>query len=79
MNRKNLFLSSTFWSIVLLLMQASIPSIQEAVKDGKVDLVEELGIAQVLVIATLGVVGRVSAGDVFTPKYLPGPNKTDRF
>ncbi|MBD2060526.1 hypothetical protein H6F88_31790 [Oculatella sp. FACHB-28] len=76
--RKSIFLSSTFWSIILLLMQATIPSIQEALKDGEVDLVEGLEIAQVLVVATLGVVGRVSAGDVYTPKGIPGPNKNDR-
>lgn len=74
---KSIFSSKTFWGIVLTTLAAIAPILGESADKGTL---EGSDIAQIVVIlcgtgATL--VGRVEAGNVYTPNSMPGPNKTD--
>lgn len=74
---KSLFSSKTFWGIVFTTVAAIAPIVGESFDAGKFT---GSNIAQIIVIfcgtgATL--VGRVEAGNVYTPDNMPGPNKTD--
>ncbi|WP_299415521.1 hypothetical protein [Acaryochloris sp. IP29b_bin.148] len=74
---KSIFSSKTFWGIVFTTVAAIAPIIGESVDAGKFTGSD---IAQIVVIlcgtgATL--VGRVEAGNIYTPNNMPGPNKLD--
>jgi hypothetical protein len=73
---KSIFVSKTFWGIVFTAVAAIAPAVAE-----KIDTKEKFqakDAAQIVVIlcgAASAIIGRVDAGSVYTPKYLPGPNK----
>lgn len=74
---KSIFSSKTFWGTVFTTVAAIAPIVGESVDADKI-----IGsdISQIIVIlcgtgATL--VGRVEAGNVYTPDNMPGPNKSD--
>ncbi len=74
---KSIFSSKTFWGIVFTTIAAVAPTIGNSVDAGKITGSD---ISQIVVIlcgtgATL--VGRIEAGNIYTPDLMPGPNKTD--
>lgn len=74
---KSIFSSKTFWGVVFTTVAAIAPIIGESVDVGKITGSD---VAQIIVIlcgtgATL--VGRVEAGNVYTPDHMPGPNRAD--
>lgn len=74
---KSLFSSKTFWGIIFTTVAAVAPIVGNSVDTGKFTGSD---ISQIVVIlcgtgATL--VGRIEAGNVYTPDHMPGPNKTD--
>jgi|GEM_PF-2051568 len=74
---KSIFSSKTFWGIVFTTVAAIAPIVGESVDAGKL---KGSNIAQITVIlcgtgATL--MGRVGAGNIYTPDQMPGPNKAD--
>jgi len=78
---KSLFQSKTFWGAVFTAIAAIAPVVAKNVSDyqntGKID---PNGVSQIVVVlATTGltILGRVDARTpVYTPKGLPGPDKT---
>lgn len=74
---KSIFSSKTFWGALFTTVAAIAPIVGESVDVGKITGSD---VAQIIVIlcgtgATL--VGRVEAGNVYTPDNMPGPNKVD--
>lgn len=74
---KCLFRSQTFWGIVFTTVAAIAPIVGE-----KFDQRQFTGsdISQIVVIlcgAGATLVGRIEAGNVYTPDNMPGPNKAD--
>lgn len=74
---KSIFSSKTFWGIAFTTVAAVAPIVGNSVDAGKITGSD---ISQMVVIlcgtgATL--VGRIEAGNVYTPDLMPGPNKTD--
>lgn len=74
---KSIFSSKTFWGIIFTTVAAIAPIVGNSVDEGKMTGKD---ISQIVVIlcgtgATL--VGRIEAGNVYTPDLMPGPNKTD--
>lgn len=74
---KSIFSSKTFWGIALTTLAAIAPILGESVDKGTL---EGSDIAQIVVVlcgtgATL--MGRVGAGNIYTPDQMPGPNKAD--
>lgn len=80
---KSIFTSKTVWSIIFTTVAAIAPVVgkdfDKYMNKQPVDYGQD--IAQVVVImcgAAASIVGRVEAKDsLYTPNWLPGPNKTD--
>jgi hypothetical protein len=73
---KSLFSSSIFWSILILLYQATSPNVTDILKSG---FTPEKGVTLIgaLLTAALGITQRVGKGDIYTPKYVPGADKEE--
>ncbi|MFB2917472.1 MULTISPECIES: hypothetical protein [Aerosakkonema] len=75
---KSIFASKTFWAAALTAVAAIAPIVGEAVKEKKITVDRTVNI--VIILATTGatLAGRVQAeNSVYTPNWLPGPNKSD--
>lgn len=73
---KSIFASKTFWGIAFTAVAAIAPMVGTKI-DSK-QAFKATDVAQIVVIlcgAATAIIGRVDAGSVHTPKYLPGPNK----
>jgi hypothetical protein len=72
---KSVFASKTCWGVIFTAVAAIAPILGE-----KIDAhtFQAKDVAQIVVIlsgAASAIIGRVDAGSVYTPKFLPGPNK----
>ena len=74
---KCLFRSQTFWGIVFTTLAAIAPIVGEKVDEGKVTGTDISQIVVILCGAGATLVGRIEAGNVYTPDNMPGPNKAD--
>jgi putative Mn2+ efflux pump MntP len=80
---KNIFASKTVWGVIFTTVAAIAPIIGKDVDQFRSNQSVNYGqdIAQVIVIicgAAATICGRVDAKDpVYTPDWLPGPNKSD--
>jgi hypothetical protein len=75
---KSIFVSKTFWGVVFTAVAAIAPIIGEKVDSPSGFQAKDA--AQIVVIlcgAASAIIGRVDAGSVYTPKFLPGPNKPE--
>jgi hypothetical protein len=75
---KSIFASKTFWGVVFTAVAAIAPIVGEKVDSPSGFQAKDA--AQVVVIlcgAASAIIGRVDAGSVYTPKFLPGPNKPE--
>ncbi|MEI2582513.1 hypothetical protein [Scytonema sp. PRP1] len=75
---KTIFTSRTFWGAILSAVAALVPLGVDSLKAHKITI-EDAGQA-VLILCGVGtaIIGRVEAKDrVYTPSFLPGPNKSD--
>jgi len=71
-HKKNILTSVTFWSIMMLLVQAVGPPVEKVLDKGYVTYTDVWTIVQVLVTAGVGITGRYNIGDVYTPRGIPG-------
>jgi hypothetical protein len=74
---KSIFASKTFWGIVFTAVAAIAPIVGEQIDSHKFQAKEVAQIVVILCGAASAIVGRVDAGSVYTPKFLPGPNKPE--
>jgi hypothetical protein len=72
---KSIFASKTFWGVVFTAVAAIAPILGEKIDDNQFKAKDMAQIVVILCGAASAVVGRVDAGSVYTPKFLPGPNK----
>jgi uncharacterized membrane protein (DUF441 family) len=75
---KSIFASKTFWGIVFTAVAAIAPIVGEKIDSPEGFQAKDA--AQIVVIlcgAASAIIGRVDAGSVYTPKFLPGPNKPE--
>jgi hypothetical protein len=78
MYAKSIFKSLTFWSIMLLLVHAIIPSLQVVAMRGHFTYADVLGIVDILTVSALGIIGRINAHQpIYTPNGVYGPDKSD--
>lgn len=81
-NTKSLFESKTFWGIILTIVSGLAMPIATAIDSQKLSATDLANMVLIVtgVIAGGGgaIVGRVSADSkVYTPNWMPGPNKED--
>ena len=74
---KSIFSSKTFWGIVLTTVAAIAPIVGENIDAGEFTGSDIAQIVVILCGAGATLVGRVEAGNVYTPDNMPGPNKAD--
>jgi uncharacterized membrane protein (DUF441 family) len=72
---KSIFASKTFWGIVFTAVAAIAPIIGEKVDAHNFQAKDAAQIVVILCGAASAIIGRVDAGSIYTPKFLPGPNK----
>jgi uncharacterized membrane protein (DUF441 family) len=72
---KSIFASKTFWGIVFTAVAAIAPIVGEKIDAQKFQAKDAAQIVVILCGAASAIIGRVDAGSVYTPKFLPGPNK----
>jgi hypothetical protein len=72
---KSIFVSKTFWGIVFTAVAAIAPIVGEKIDAHQFQAKDAAQIVVILCGAASAIIGRVDAGSVYTPKYLPGPNK----
>ncbi len=75
---KSIFASKTFWGVVFTAVAAIAPIVGEKVDSPSGFQAKDA--AQIVVIlcgAASAIIGRVDAGSVYTPKFLPGPDKPE--
>lgn len=78
MPSKSIFSSTTFWSIVLLLLQAIGPSVERALARGNMTIGDYWSIFQAIITALSGIVARYNVGDLYTPRGMPGTDPPGR-
>lgn len=76
---KSLFASKTFWGIVATIVSGLAMPVARAIDSRSLSAVE---VAQMLIFSVgvitgggTAIAGRVGAGGVYTPDWLPGPNE----
>jgi hypothetical protein len=74
---KSIFASKTFWGIIFTAVAAIAPIIGEKVDAHNFQAKDAAQIVVILCGAASAIIGRVDAGSVYTPKFLPGPNKPE--
>ncbi|MGB7417102.1 MAG: hypothetical protein WA902_23105 [Thermosynechococcaceae cyanobacterium] len=74
---KCIFASKTFWGIIFTTIAAIAPIVGESVDEGKFSGSDIAQIVVILCGTGATVVGRVGAGNVYTPDFMPGPSKKD--
>jgi hypothetical protein len=72
---KSIFASKTFWGIVFTAVAAIAPTVGEKIDAHQFQAKDAAQIVVILCGAASAIIGRVDAGSVYTPKFLPGPNK----
>ena len=72
---KSLFISKTFWGIVFTTVAAIAPIVGESIDAGKFSGSDLSQIVVILCGTGATLVGRVGAGNVYTPDFMPGPKK----
>ncbi|WP_404788879.1 hypothetical protein [Altericista sp. CCNU0014] len=72
---KSIFASKTFWGVVFTAVAAIAPIVGEKIDAHQFLAKDAAQIVVILCGAASAIIGRVDAGSVYTPKYLPGPNK----
>lgn len=78
MRQKSLFCSLTFWGIVLSYLNAIVPQFKAGVLEG-FNLDFYFSAFEITIVFLMTLIGRYNANAmVFTPKGLPGRNKTSR-
>jgi hypothetical protein len=73
----SLFLSSSFWGILLMYFTAVSPSVDRIVDTNRVTRKDVWLLLRDAIPAVLVLAGRLHNSHVYTPKYLPGPSKED--
>ena len=80
---KNVFISKTVWGIVFTTVAAIAPIVGKDIDQSRNNQPVNYGqdVAQIIVIisgAAATICGRIDAkGSIYTPNWLPGPNKSD--
>ncbi len=74
---KSIFSSKTFWGIVFTTVAAIAPIVGESIDTGKFSGSDFAQIVVILCGTGATLVGRVEAGNVYTPDYMPGPCKDE--
>lgn len=74
---KSIFRSKTFWGIVFTTVAAVAPIIGESVDKGQLTGSDVANIVTILCGTGATLMGRIDAGNVYTPGNMPGPNKAD--
>ncbi len=72
---KSLFTSKTFWGIVFTTVAAIAPIVGKSIDAGKFSGSDLSQIVVILCGTGATLVGRVGAGNVYTPDFMPGPKK----
>jgi hypothetical protein len=73
---KSIFASKTFWGVIFTAVAAIAPTLGEKIDAHTFQAKDVAQIVVILCGAASAIIGRVDAGSVYTPKFLPGPNKT---
>jgi hypothetical protein len=73
---KSIFASKTVWGIVFTVIAAVAPIVAEKIDDGNFKAKDASQIIVILCGAASAIVGRVEAGSVYTPDFMPGPDKS---
>jgi uncharacterized membrane protein (DUF441 family) len=74
---KSIFASKTFWGIVFTAVAAIAPTVGEKIDARNFQAKDAAQIVVILCGAASAIIGRVDAGSIYTPKFLPGPNKPE--
>jgi hypothetical protein len=74
---KSIFASKTFWGVVFTAVAAIAPIVGEKIDSHTFQAKDAAQIVVILCGAASAIIGRVDAGSVYTPKFLPGPNKPE--
>lgn len=72
---KSLFSSTTFWAIILLLVQAMGPKLETIFDNPPVKASDIIDLLTIVATCGLGIIDRINAGDLYTPKGVYGPDK----
>lgn len=74
---KNIFSSKTFWGIVFTTIAAIAPIVGGSVDNGELTGSDAANIIVILCGTGATLMGRIDAGNIYTPSKMPGPNKAD--
>ena len=74
---KNIFGSTTFWALVTQLVIGINDPMVEVLTQKQLTAEQGWKILVSICVTYIGIIGRYSVGDVYTPKYLPGRNNIE--
>ena len=74
---KSIFFSQTVWGLLFTTVAAIAPIVGNSVDAGKITGSDISRIVVILCGTGATLVGRIEAGNVYTPDNMPGPNKAD--
>jgi hypothetical protein len=74
---KSIFVSKTFWGIVFTAVAAIAPIVGDKIDHRNFQAKDAAQIVVILCGAASAIIGRVDAGSVYTPDFLPGPDKPE--
>lgn len=74
---KSIFFSKTFWGLIFTTTAAVAPIVGESIDAGKLTGNDVANIIVVLCGTGATLMGRIDAGNIYTPHNMPGPNKEE--
>ena len=72
---KSIFASKTVWGIIFTVVASIAPLIAQKIDDKEFYARDAAQIIVILCGAGAAIVGRVEAGSIYTPKFMPGPDR----